>query len=309
MDPQERPTTIHTKEALAPQAPWSFLRPSLAGGFTRWGWGLIGGWVLVLLGPILGWAGHLRRAAGWSALPTHWGEQISTRDLWELMENGGLKHRLTNSPTVHLLGVGLVLVLWCGWRMQTETVGHKARLGPWILGALDTVLIGFLPVGLVAWGADATLAWVGEQGINGLGWMAFFGRPLLGMATVATLNLQWWFCRLDWAEGFSHGYLAHLRDCFLRLWGHPIQWFLLNLGGAALRAGLPFLVLLLAWRLGGGTTFRVWLFLGLLLLATAVNAWLMGWLLRAVALFSTHDAAVCDARAALKEALREAPSH
>ena len=115
---EERPTTIHAEDALAPRPPWSFLIPALPGGFTRWGWGLMAGWGLVLLGPTLGWAGHLRRAAGWSGLPRHWGERISARDVWELWENGGLQHGLTNSPTVHLMGLGLVIVLWCGWRMQ-----------------------------------------------------------------------------------------------------------------------------------------------------------------------------------------------
>ncbi|WP_291271416.1 hypothetical protein [Geothrix sp.] len=303
---EERPTTIHTEETLSPRAPWSFFAPALPGGFGRWGWGLMAGWVLVLLGPSLGWAGHLRRAAGWSALPSHWGEGISARDIWELWVNGGLQHRLANSPTVHLLGLGLVIVLWYGWRLQAEAGGQKARLGPWLLGALDTLLIGLLPVGLVGWAAYSALAWAGSLGIDGLGWMAFFGRPLVVMATVAALNLQWWFCRLGRAAGLSRGYWAHLADCFLRLWMHPIQWGLVNLGGAALRALLPFLVLLLAWRLGGGTTFRVWLFLLLQLAATLINGWLMGWFLRAAARFWIHDAAVRDALAALKEDAREA---
>lgn len=306
MPSTERPTSIHTEDALTPRAPWSFLASAAPGGFTRWGWGLMAGWMLVLLGPILGWAGYLRRAAGWSALPSHWGESISARDVWELWENGGLQHRLANSPTMHLFGLGLVIVLWCGWRLQAEAAGQKARLGPWLLGAMDTVLIGFLPLGLVAWLVDMGLAWAGGFGLDGLGWIAFFGRPLLWMALVATLNLQWWFCRLGRAAGLARGYRAHLWDSFARLWSHPIQWGLISLGGAALRSLLPFLLLLLAWRMGGGTTFRVWLFLLLQLIVTALNGWLMGWLLRAVARFWNHDAAMRDTRVDLKEALREA---
>jgi hypothetical protein len=65
-------------------------------------------------------------------------------------------------------------------------------------------------------------------------------------------------------------------------------------------------VLLLAWRMGGGTPFRVWLFLLLQLLVTAVNAWLMGWLLRTTAFFWHQDAIVREARAALEESIREA---
>ena len=306
MEPTDRPTTIHTEEALAPRAPWSFLVPAAPGGFTRWGWGLMTGWMLVLLGPSLGWAGHLRRAAGWSALPNHWGESLSARDVWELWENGGLQHRLTNSPTVHLFGLGMIIVLWCGWRMQAEGAGLKARLGPWLLGALDTVLIGFLPLGAVAWLADLVLARLGGSGLDALGWTAFVGRPLVWMALIAALNLQWWLCRLGRAAGLAHGYLTHLGDCFTGLWTHPIQWGSLALGGAALRSLLPFLVLLLAWRMGGGTTFRVWLFLLLQLLVTAANGWLMGWLLRTMALFWHQDAVVREARAALKELPSEA---
>jgi hypothetical protein len=309
MELEARPTTIHTEETLAPRGPWAFLYPALPGGFTRWGWGLITGWMLVLLGPALGWAGHLRRAAGWSALPSHWGEQITTRDLWELVENGGLKHRLTNSPTVHLFGLGLVVVLWCGWRMQAEAAGQRARLGPWLLGALDTLLLGLLPLGLATWLVSWALGKAGGLGIDGLGWLAFFGRPLLWMALIAALNLQWWFCRLGRSAGLSRGYRAHLGECFMQLWSHPVQWGLISLGGAALRALLPFLVLLLAWRMGGGTTFRVWLFLLLQLTVTAFNAWLMGWLLRAAARFWNHDATVQDVRAALKDVPSEAQAH
>jgi len=303
-----RPTTIHTDEPLASRGPWAFFANALPGGFTRWGWGLMLGWLLVLLGPALGWAGHLRRAAGWSALPAHWGEQLSARDIWELVENGGLKYRLTNSPTVHLFGLGLLVVLWCGWRMQAERAGLKARLTPWLLGALDTLLIGLLPLGLVAWLVDQGLGWAGGQGLDGLGWTAFFGRPLVWMSLFAALNLQWGFCRLGRTAGLARGYRVHLGDSFMQLWSHPIQGGLVSIGGAALRSLLPFLVLLLAWRLGGGTTFRVWLFLVLQLLVTALNGWLLGWLLRTAALFWSHDALVLEARADLKEDPSETPA-
>jgi hypothetical protein len=202
--------------------------------------------------------------------------------------------------------MGLVIVLWCGWRMQAEAAGQRARLGPWLLGALDTVLIGFVPLGLVAFALDWVLAQAGGSGLDALGWVALFGRPLAWMALVSALNLQWWFCRLGRAAGLSHGYRAHLGDSFMRLWSHPVQWGLISLGGAALRSLLPFLMLLLAWRMGGGTTFRVLLFLLLLLLVTAINGWLMGWLLRAAARFWAHAAVVRDARIALKESVREA---
>jgi hypothetical protein len=264
------------------------------------------GWGLVLLGPAMGWAGRLRRAAGWSALPSHWGEGITARDVWELSHNGGLSEQVVNSPTVHLFGMGLVIVLWCGWRMQAESAGFKARLSPWLLGALDTLVIGLLPIGLVAWGLDRTLVTVGETGLQGLGWTALFGRPLLWMATLAALNVQWWLCRLGRARGLQRGYRHHLMESFFSLWGHPVQWGLLNAGGALVRSLLPFLVLLLAWRMGGNTVARVVVFLLFQVLVTLFNGWLMGWLLRATALFSNQDAVVCQIRASLKDASREA---
>jgi hypothetical protein len=57
--------------------------------------------------------------------------------------------------------------------------------------------------------------------------------------------------------------------------------------------------------MGGGTSYRVWLFLVLQLLVTAVNGWLLGWLLRVAALFWRHDALVRETRAALEDSLRE----
>ena len=306
MDPEARPTTIHTEDPQAPRAPWSFLQVALPGGLGRWGWGLMLGWVLVVTGPALGWAGHLRRAAGWSALPTHWGEQLSARDIWELWQNGGIQHRLTNSPTVHLFGMGLIIVLWCGWRLQAETAGTRATLGPWLLGALDTLLIGVLPLGLVAWGLDASLAYLGRLGITGLGWTAFIGRPLVWMAFIAALNIQWWLCRLGWTERLHAGWRRHLKDAFLALWSHPVQWGALALGGAAARAIPPFLVLLLAWRMGGGTSLRVWTFLLLQVLVTLLNGWILGWLLRAAALYWRHDHTVRGACTVLEEAADEA---
>ena len=47
MDLEERPTTILAEEPLAPRGPWAFLKAAFPGGFTPWGWGLMGGWVLV----------------------------------------------------------------------------------------------------------------------------------------------------------------------------------------------------------------------------------------------------------------------
>ena len=59
-----------------------------------------------------------------------------------------------------------------------------------------------------------------------------------------------------------------------------------------MRAGLPFLVLVLGWRLGGSTPVRVWSLLGLQALVVLINAWLIGWFLRVTALFCRNDEAV-----------------
>ncbi|HEX9011625.1 MAG TPA: hypothetical protein VF804_14755 [Holophagaceae bacterium] len=311
MDLDAPPTTIHAQEGLLPRGPWSFLKAALPGGFSRWGWGLLAGWALMVAGPAFSWAMLLRRTAGWSALPGHWGEGITARDIWELWENGGLKHAPVNSPAVHTLGLGLVIVLWCGWRMQTEILGLPGRLGPWLLGALDTLLVGLVPLGLVAWAVLRVLGWLGDTGIQGLGWTAFVGRPLVVMATLSALGLQWWFLRLGRTEravSGHRGYGRHLGWSFQSLWAHPVQWTVVVLGGTALRAILSFLVLLLAWRIGGATVGRVWTFFLLQVAATVVNAWLLGWFLRASALYWQHDLKVREARADFVKAHRDADS-
>lgn len=312
MDLDAPPTTIHAQEGLLPRGPWSFLKVALPGGFGRWGWGLLAGWALMVAGPAFSWAMLLRRTAGWSALPGHWGEGITARDIWELWENGGLKHNPVNSPAVHTLGLGLVIVLWCGWRMQTELLGLPGSLSPWLLGALDSLLVGLAPLGLVAWAILRCLAWLGDTGIQGLGWTAFVGRPLVVMATLSALGLQWWFLRLGRTEravgGSRRGYGRHLGWSFQALWAHPVQWTVVVLGGTALRALLSFLVLLLAWRIGGATVGRVWVFFLLQVAATALNAWLLGWFLRASALYWQHDLKVREARADFVKAHRDADS-
>ena len=84
---------------------------------------------------------------------------------------------------------------------------------------------------------------------------------------------------------------------------HPVEWTLLVFGGVVVRTGLTFLVLLLAWRWGGGTSLRVWSFLFLQLAVVLVNAWLLGWFLRLVALYGRHDVAV---RAVIRQLQAEA---
>jgi hypothetical protein len=245
---------------------------------------------------------------GWSGLPNYWGEMLTARDLWELMENGGLNVHWTGFWVPLASGLAMLWVLWSGWRLQAAAMGCPARLGAWLWGFVDALVIGAGPLaavtGLVLW----TLARLGATGIQGLGWLDWVGGGLVRLAFWSALFLQWWLCRLGRAgkngPGFClgswRGLAGHLGLGFRRLWLHPVQWLTLVLGGVLLRAGLTLAVLALAWRMGGGTIPRVCAFLALQLLVVLVDAWLLGWFLRLAALFVRHDAAVRDVIARLR---------
>jgi hypothetical protein len=204
-------------------------------------------------------------------------------------------------------GLAMIWVLWSGWRLQAAAIGCPARLGAWLWGLADALVIGAVPLaalaGLVLW----ALAGLGGTGIQGLGWLDWVGAGLVRLAFGSALFLQWWLCRLGRAGaaggyrmGSWHRLAGHLGLSFRRLWLHPVQWLALILGGVLVRAGLTLMVLALAWRLGGGTIPRVCLFLALQLLAVLANAWLLGWFLRLAALFLRHDEAVREMIARLQ---------
>ena len=283
---------------ITPRGPWAFLRAAVPGGCSRWGVQLMLAWLgFSLLTNVL-WAGHLKRLTGWSALPSYWGEMLTARDLWELMENGGLRAHWSG-PWVPLAGgLAMLWFLWSGWRLQAHSAGLPARFGAWLWGRLDTLLIGALPLG----GLTALLLWIlarlGGTGIQGLGWLDWVGGGLLRLVCVSALILQWWLCRMGraeagpgWRLGSWRRLAGHLGLSFRRLWLHPLPWFALVLGGVLLRTGLSLLVLAAGWRLGGGTIARVLGFLALQLLVVLVNAWQIGWFLRLAGLFLRHDAA------------------
>jgi hypothetical protein len=284
---------------LPGKGPWSFLAPACRGGFSRWGLHLLAGWLAFSLSTDVLWALHLRRLTGWSSLPIFWGETLTFRDLWELLENGGLRAHWTG-PWVPLAGgLALLWVLWAGWRLQAGTAGLPARLDAWAWGLVDALAIGAVPLAVLAGLALWVLARLSGTGIPWLGWLDWVGGSLVRLAFASALFLQWWLCRMARAGapgGFRLGSWrrlgAHLVLGLRRFWSHPVQWPALVLGGAALRAGLALLVLAMAWRLGGGTPSKVWVFLGLQALAVLANAWLLGWFLRLAALFLRHDAAV-----------------
>jgi hypothetical protein len=251
------------------------------------------GWAAFWLATHLAWAMHLKALTGWSALPNYWGELLTARDLWEVMENGGLRSHPAGPWTLLAAGGGLLWFLWAGWRLQAACAGLPARLGAWVWGLVDALLIGAVPLGLLAGALMALFGWLGATGIRGLGWLDWVGGGLVRLAFWSALFLQWWLCRLDRAQGpdgfrlGSRGRLAaHLGLCFRRFWGHAAQWLALVVGGVVVRAGLTLAVLALAWRLGGGTLPKLFAFVVLELLVVAANAWQIGWFLRLTALFA-----------------------
>lgn len=302
MEPEQQPPpdVAADEEALGLQGPWSFIPRALPGGFSGPGLQLILAWLgfQALSGSL--WAQHLRALAGWSSLPTFWGEQLSTRDVWELLVNGKLaEHPFGFWTSLSALGF-LAWALWAGWKVQARAAGQAPALLPWFLGLLDALLIGLLPILLV----EGALAWflgkLGGTGIQGLGWANLVGGILLRLASVSAFLLQWWLCRASRAGAARGGFRMgswralgrHYGHSFLRLWLNGLQWAVLLGGGVAVRFGLHFLVLVLAWKWGGATPGRVWTFLTLQAVATVASAWVMGWMLRVVALFWRHDAAV-----------------
>jgi hypothetical protein len=297
--------SLEATEELNARTPFSWVREALDQG--------VGGDVLHLMTAWMAfsgltgtaWAFHLRSLAGWSALPNYWGDRITARDIWELSENGGWSQEPLGTPTLVLAVLCLLWVLWAGWRLQARVVNLPHRLGPWVWGFFDAVLIGALPLLTLGLGTTLTWTWLGTSGIQGLGWMRLVLSPLLQATTVSAFMLQWWFCRLGRARGNLHSpsdYGRHLGQSFLRLWMHPVQWFVLLFGAATLRAAFGFGVLLLGWRWGGGTPARVWSLILLQLVASAAGAWILGAQLRICALFWRQDQKVRDARSLLRSA-------
>ena len=302
--PIDRPTSIHDDQGLGPQGPWRFLKEAIPGGFNASGLWLMGGWVLLSIVPAFFWASYLMShtgvSDGWSALPAHWGEQLNAKDMVELFDRGEV-HGLLGALASTALILGLFLILWASWKHQAGAAGLRHKLGPWIGGALDTLLLGF-PILIVFFIAAALLGLLGGHGIPSLSWISALGKPLLALATSSALMMQWWLFRLNRLERKGQHWFTHAGLGFLRMWRHPVQWFGLAFGFSLVRLALHAGVLDLAWRMGGGTVGRVWLFALLEMLAALIGAWIMGWLLRTVALFWRHDQSVRQVIAELKAA-------
>lgn len=299
------PSPLDTDESLAPRGPWSFLRAALPGGFTGPGLWLIAGWLLMALPPAFFLARHLVGLTGHSALASHWGERLDLREALELWLNGSWRHQPLPAASLITLLLGLGVVLWSGWRMQAETLARKATAGPWILGGLETLLVGPLPLYLPLAGAVFLLKAFGERGIESFAWILFVLRPLFWLAWTGACFLQWSLLRVGRLDPQRGSWWQALRDGFLRLWQHPLQWGALVLGGTALRVLLHGGALVLGWRLGGAALGRVWTLVALQLLAGVVGAWSLGFLLRVSARFTAHDAHIRRERRALEAAHRE----
>jgi hypothetical protein len=303
MSESERPSfELDSRDPLAPRGPWSFILQAASGGLTRLGLGFLASWACFFLFSNVFWAIHLKGLAGWSSLPNYWGELLTARDIWELVENGGLKHHWTGPLAPLAAGLCFLWFLWAGWRLQTATVGLRARLGAWCWGFLDALLLGALPMLAVGFLVVACFTRLGTTGIEGLSWLDWVGGALVKLACLSAFFLQWWLCRLaraatapGWRLGSWKALRTHLVQSFLALWMHPVQWTLLVVGGVVARLGLTFLGLFLAWRWGGGTPLKVWGFLLLQLLMVVLNAWLLGWFLRLAALYVRHRMRVGEA--------------
>ncbi len=313
---EDRPSSIHIDDPLLPRGPWSFWKEALPGGFGPWGVLFILGWIAFLGLSSAAWASHLQRFTGSSSLPNYWGELLTARDVWEMLENGGLRASPFGFWTPVAAVLCLLWILWSGWKLQARSVNLPARLGPWFWGFTDALILALVPMGLASWILTGFLYWLAATGIQSLAWLYWVGGVLIRLACVSTFLLQWWLCRINragheaqgWRMGSLGTFVQHLGHSFLRLWLHPIQWGTLVLGGVIFRVGMPFLVLALAWRWGGGTTARVWSFWLLLVSVTAFNAWLIGWFMRLVSLFWRLDREVRAEVFRLKQRSRGIPA-
>jgi hypothetical protein len=292
------------------RGPWKFLIKALPGGFSGSGLQLIMAWVAFQALAPLSWAAHLRSKVGNSAIADNWGQTLPADDIWELMANGNLQDATLGFWTVAVATLAVLWALWAGWKMQTKFVGLKSGIVPWLAAAPVAFVIGYLPLWMLhasLWNISAFLA---SLGIPSLGWINLVAGPLLHLAFGSALMFQWWLCRLDLAYSLpkdKKGWLMHIKDSFLRLWLHPIQWGSIVFFGPAIRAGLVFLVLCLAWEWGGQELYNVWLLFFLQIDAAAVNAWIIGWALRVAALYWRNDQQVRSEVRALELAMRQRP--
>jgi hypothetical protein len=249
----------------------------------------------------LSFALRLRSAVGHSQIADGWGEMLTARDLWEVLEHGGLEGPLLGPWTIGAGTFAVAWAIWAGWKVQAGAAGVAAKAAPMLLAVPTALCAGAVPLWLLHASLWSALACFASAGIQSLAWADFVGSPLLRMCFASSLLLQWWLCRADLAHGTPKdvlGWLGHVKVGFLRLWSHPVQWGAIVFFGVVLRSGLSFSVLALAWRWGGQSLPKVWTLYALQAAAAAANAWAIGWALRTTALYWRNDAEV---RATIRE--------
>jgi len=304
---ESRPSTIHTDEALAPRGPWRFFVSAMHGGFTFWGIQFIFAWVAFQVLTTLSWVAHLKAKLGNSSLANNWGELLTARDVWEIMENAQLKDSILGFWTVVMGAIVILWILWSGWKLQARPVGLKAGFSAWLIAIPTALLVGYLPLWMLHAFLWNTFAYLESLGIQFLGWINLFAGPLLRMAFASALFIQWWLCRIDLAHHMPKSaieWLIHLKDSFLRLWAHPVQWGNIVFFGIVIRTGLTFFVLMLAWKWGGQALSQIWTIFLMQIVVSAINAWIIGWLLRVTARYWKHDMEVRSEIRLLKSSMR-----
>ncbi len=302
------PPTLHeAQEALAPRGPWSFLRASLAQALKEGGYGLMGGWALAGLVPAFLLARHVAGFAGSSALPGHWGERLDLREFIDLATNSDLHVQPFPAWGLVFLVTGLAWALWSGWRLQAGIMDRRPSAGAWLLGGLEALLLGPLPLLVPTLLALWFLRLIGDRGIESFAWVRAILAPLLWATWSSACFLQWALCRSARLLESRPTWLRHMGHGFLRMWMHPVQWTLLLFGASALRVLLHGSALYLGWRLGGASTGRVWSLVLAQLLATLAGAWVQAVLLGTATRFLQHDVAVREAKGHPAPSLQEAP--
>lgn len=295
-------------ETYAPRAPLSFAGAALRGGLGAAGIQFLFGWLAFQVCTSLGWSAHLRSLTGSSSLPTYWGEFVTSRDLWEVLQHGELRAHPLGAWTTTGILLSTCWLLWFGWRMQAATAGVRPGFLPWVRGFGEALVLAILPLFLLRAGGMWVLGGLASTGIQPFGWLYVVGGALLHVTLGGLFMTQWWLCRLDLARPASApngwvGLWRHLSNSFLRLWLSPVHWGCLVVLGGLFRGGLFILTLFLAWRWGGGSVSRVLMAALLLGCVTLLNAWIIGWMMRLTAHFWRHDRRVRDEVQALHQNL------
>lgn len=280
--------------------PFSFLRESIPGGFGSAGIQLMAAWAVAAMIPATFWAWHVAGFVGKSSLANHWGERLPIRDLLDLWWNGKWNEAPLGVLPVLVLLLALTWALWAGYRMQAEMVGARPRLGTWMLSLAESLLLGAAPLLLTRWILMKPVNYAGDLGIAPFSWASFLFKPLSLAATATAFFLMWSFIRVG-RLATKKPWLRRMRQGFLALWAHPVQWTLLCFVFSLVRLAAVSAVVVLFWRLGGATVGRVWAFVLAQGALSALLAWTQGWQLRLATCFVLHDARVRDEQVRLLE--------